>query len=52
MPNSMNLCMEFEYALASKAHGTIANLGSSYFYKEPPEYDPKTWSVFKSSSSY
>lgn len=52
IPPTVNQCMQFEYALVIKAYSTIANLGSAYFYKDPPDYDPKTWAIFKSSSSY
>lgn len=52
LPPSVNQCMQFEYALVIKAYSTIANLGSAYFYKDPTDYDPKTWVVFKNSSSY
>lgn len=52
IPKTVNQCMEFEYALVMKAYTTIASLGSTYFYKDPAQYDPKTWSIFKSSSSY
>ncbi len=52
VPQTVNKCMEFEYALVFKAYSAISTLGSAYFYNEPKDYDPGAWAAFKGSSSY
>lgn len=40
LPETVNHLMEFEYSLAMKAFANVAHLGTTYFYKNPPNYDP------------
>jgi hypothetical protein len=35
-----------------KAFSTVAKLGTSYFYEDPPGYNKDTWKFFKERPEY
>ena len=35
-----------------KAFSIVGVVGSTYFNKDPPDYAPNEWAIFKNSASY
>lgn len=52
LPPDFNQNMEFEFALTMKAFAVVGKVGSSYFNKDPTDYNAAEWAVFKESASY
>ena len=52
IPAGVNQNMEFEFALTMKAFSIVGVVGSTYFNKDPSDYPPNEWAVFKKSASY